>query len=580
MNDFPKNRPDPESTHELEATVILETGLDGKLKSDFADSEATVATADTGLAAAEEAMEPGESEAAQTTAESEPPASKPANLRWDTMFLLLLTCVTLIRVGYLYIVPLDLGPDESYYWDWSRRLDFGSLSTQPLIAWIYAASTALLGISAQAVRMPAILFGAIALIGMYLCGRRIFNAEVAFWSVAAWLATPGAAALGLIMTTDVLLVSCWCLALYCLWRTIEAQKAKTFWWLLTMLLVGLGSLSKLEMVIFPLLMFIYLIFSDDRKHLLRRWPWLLWIGSLLFLIPSLWWNVSNDWLSLKHIAENFPLVGSNPLDDLKSFSLFAGSQLLLITPLTWLLLLLLSFALLLKLLRWTRQTSFLFVFSAVGLLAVTGLSFKQNINPNWTACFYPAGMILLAAWGKEQISAGFFDRMRRWFVPAIKLGVLLTLLAYLLPFALQLNILPLGSQDPTSEYKGWQELGQQVNEVLQQQPRPEQTLILSPLRKYPAEIAFYAPGQPQTYSWPGNPPRVSSQYDPRPGPVDKLGWDALILTDADTPLPGELTAIFENIIELGERSIPIGAAGERRYSLWRGENLLSWPEWN
>lgn len=515
-------------------------------------------------------------------AEDEPapaqPVIKPKNIRWDTMFLLLLTCITLIRLSYLYIVPLDLGPDESYYWDWSRHLDLGYYSKPPMIAWINAASTALLGISAQAVRMPAVLFGAIGLFGFYLCGRRMFNGEIAFWAVAAWLATPGTAALGLIMATDVLLICCWCLALYTLWRAVDSQRSGAFWWLSTMLLIGLGSLSKQMMMVFPLLMLIYLLFSADRKQLKTKWPWLTWVGSLLFLIPPLWWNFQHDWITFKHTAHHVEPIGTNLLDHFKTFAEFVGGQLGLMTPITWLLLVLLCFTLLLKLLKWSRQTKFLFIFGGLGLLAFAGFSFKQSINPNWPATFYPAALLLLAAWAKEQISAGFLDGMRRWFVPGVKLGIALTFIAYLLPFIMQLSFLPLGKKDPTYRIKGWQELGVQVGEILQQQPRPAQTFILSPLRKYPAEIAFYAPGHPTTYKWPGNPPKVSSQYDLWPGPVDKLGWDALIVYNADSELPSDLTAAFQNVVEIGERSIPIGAAGERKFMLWRGEKLLSWPE--
>lgn len=527
-------------------------------------------------------VEEEQAENPQATASEEatkPP--KPANLRWDSMFFLLLTCVTLIRLGYLYIVPLDLGPDESYYWDWSRRLDLGYYSKPPMIAWINALSTGLLGISAQAVRMPAVLFGSIGLFGMYLCGRRMFNAEVAFWGVAAWLATPGTAALGMIMATDVLLVCFWSLALYCLWRTLEAPKGKLFWWLLTLLLVGLGSLSKQMMMVFPLLMFLYLLFSGaDRKHLKQRWPWLLWFGSLLFLLPPLWWNSRHDWITFKHTAHHIELTGTSLLDHFKTFGEFVGGQMGLLTPITWLLLVLLSLALLPRMLRWSRQTKFLFIFGAIGLLAFVGFSFKQSSNPNWPATFYPAGLLLLAAWARGQVSAGFFDKLRGWFLPGLKLGFALTLIAYLLPFVMQLDFIPLGKKDPTARIKGWQELGLQIGETLQQQPRPDETFIVSPLRKYPAAVAFYAPAHPITYKWPGNPPRVSSQYELWAGPVDKIGWDALILHNADTPLPAELIASFENVVELGQQSIPIGAGGQRKYNLWRGENLLTWPEWN
>ncbi len=531
----------------------------------------------------------GDSESAAPVAEGsdEPPiepaaaagvAAKPANLRWDLLFWLLLICVSLLRLGYLYIVPLDLGPDESYYWDWSRRLDLGYYSKPPMIAWVNALSTKLLGVTPEAVRIPAVLFGALGLVGMYLCGRRMFNAEVGFWGVVAWLATPGAAALGLLMTTDALLVSCWCLALYTLWRTIDATRGRFLWGFLTMLLVGTGSLSTQLMLVFPLLMFLYLLLSADRRQLARRWPWLLWVGSLLFLLPPLYWNFNQGWITIKHTANFVTLAGSGWQDYLKTFGEFVGWQLALLTPLTWLLLLLLLVSLLPKFLRWSRQTRYLVCFSAFGLLAFAGFSFQQGINPSGSAVFYPAGLLLLAAWGRQQIHGGMLNRLHRLFIPGLKLGLALTLLAYLLPFILQLSFIPLGKKDPTRQVKGWSELGQQVGGFLQEQPRPEATLVLSPLRKYSSALAFYAPGNPLTYKWPGNPPKVSSQYELWPGPIDKLGWDALILHDADNPLPEELVAVFENVVDLGEQSIPIGAAGKRKYHLWRGENLQSWPE--
>lgn len=628
MNDYPQNKPEEDKTKEATSNTATETDeiLDAELipptaaekieDADFTDEsnqepeqvspidEESEALDEDELEDIEEDESEGteeeddsdadfddeeddeEDEEEDSTQTEVPPVSKkpaekkPANLRWDTMFFMLLTCITLIRVGYLYIVPLDLGPDESYYWDWSRRLDLGYYSKPPMIAWINAISTAILGISAQAVRMPAVVFGALGLIGMYLCGRRMFNGEVAFWAVAAWLATPGTAALGMIMATDVLLVCFWSLALYFLWRTVETDEPKFLWWFLTMLMIGLGSLSKQMMLVFPLLMFIYLLFSSDRKQLLRRWPWLTTIGSLLFLLPPLWWNFQHDWITFKHTAQHVEPVGTSLLDHVKTFGAFVGGQLGLLTPITWLLLMLLFLALLLKSLRWSRQTKFLFIFSAIGLFGFAGFSFKQSINPNWPATFYPAGLLLLAAWGRGQVSAGFFDSLRGWFPRGVKLGIALTLIAYLLPFAMQLSFIPLGKKDPSNRLKGWKEVGQQVGEELQQQPRPEQTFVLSPLRKYPAAVAFYSPGHPVTYKWPGTPPKVSSQYELWPGPVDKLGWDALILQDVDSPLSADLSAAFENVVEIGEKSIPIGAGGERRYKMWRGENLLSWPEWN
>ena len=504
---------------------------------------------------------------------------KLSTARWDFYFVLLLVCVTLLRLGYLYIAPLDLSPDESYYWDWSRRLDLSYYSKPPMIAWINAISASLFGISPQAVRIPAVFFATVGLFGMYLCARRLFNAEVAFWSIAACLATPGAAALGLIMTTDVLLICCWCLALYTLWRTLETPRAKLHWWLLTTLLVGLGSLSNQIMLVFPVLLIFYLLFSaEDRGHLKQRWLWLLWGGSLLLLLPLIYWNVCHGWVTFKHTAPRIEFVGATSLDHLKTFGKFVGSQMGLLTPITWLLMILLILSLLPFFLRGSRQVKFLFIFGAIGLLGFSGFSFKQSINPGWPTVFYPAGLILLAAWGRGQVHGGVIDRLRKFFIPGLKLGIALTLIAYLLPFAMELSFLSLGKKDPTYQVKGWQELGQQIGEILQEQPQPNETFIISPIHKYSAAVAFYAPGHPTTYQWPENPLQVSSQYELWPGPADKLGWDALILHNAEEGVPEGLVEIFEKVVDLGEKSIPIGAAGERKYHLWRGENLRSWPK--
>ncbi len=36
---------------------------------------------------------------------------------WDRRFAVLLTGLFLLRLGYLLVAPLDLAPDEAYYWD-------------------------------------------------------------------------------------------------------------------------------------------------------------------------------------------------------------------------------------------------------------------------------------------------------------------------------------------------------------------------------------------------------------------------------------------------------------------------------
>ncbi|HKI50529.1 MAG TPA: glycosyltransferase family 39 protein, partial [Geothermobacteraceae bacterium] len=447
---------------------------------------------------------------------------------WTRRLLILLALVSCWRLIYLYLVPLDLGPDEAYYWDWSRQLAWGYFSKPPLIAWVNALSTGLLGISAEVVRLPAVVLGAAGLYGLFLAARRLFDARVGFWAVAAWLATMGAASLGLIMATDVLLCLFWGCGLYFLWRLLEAPQQGNRWWWGTLCCVGFGALGKQMMLVFLLLMFIYLLCSrEDRPQLRRAWPYTLSLFSCAFLLPTLYWNDRHDWITLQHTAHHVELSTPSLLERLGDFAEFVGSQLGLLSPITWLLLVATLLIYLRGFRTLARQDKYLLAFSAPGLLVFFGLSFFQSINPNWPAVFYLAGMILLAA----RLAGGARPRPEKWFLRGIALGVVLTLIAYSLPLLIDYAGLPLGKLDPSKRIRGWSGYGEKLAQTLEQQPRPDRTIIISPLRKYVAEAAFYVPGHPVAYRWSGPTVNVASQYELWPGPYDKSGWDALIVTN-------------------------------------------------
>jgi 4-amino-4-deoxy-L-arabinose transferase-like glycosyltransferase len=99
---------------------------------------------------------------------------------------LLICGVTCLRLVYLaFWCPLDLAPDEAHYWDWSRRLDWSYYSKGPLVAvlirascWLFGdLSRALNGTEMLAVRLPAVLCGALLLWALY----RLDVATVVRW---------------------------------------------------------------------------------------------------------------------------------------------------------------------------------------------------------------------------------------------------------------------------------------------------------------------------------------------------------------------------------------------------------------
>ena len=170
---------------------------------------------------------------------------------------------------------------------------------------------------------------------------------------------------------------------------------------------------------------------------------------------------------------------------------------------------------------------YLLTFCIVPLSGIAALSLRQKIQANWPAATYTAGMVLLAAWGCENISTG--TRLEcletRYFKKGIIVGAVMALFTYGLPF--WAGAVPGRLADKVvNRVEGWRHFGMEAGRALADTPHPPDTFVLVFDRKLASELAFYVPGQPRVFTWraPGAP--RSSQYDLWSGP--KTGLDALL----------------------------------------------------
>src|SRR6202162_1494513 len=102
-----------------------------------------------------------------------------------------------------YHCSLDLAPDEAHYWDWSRHLDWSYYSKGPLVALLIRGSCRLFGPLSEsltgnltlAIRLPAIVWGALPLTSLYVLTVQTLGRErLAFVLVALALTLPPVAA--------------------------------------------------------------------------------------------------------------------------------------------------------------------------------------------------------------------------------------------------------------------------------------------------------------------------------------------------------------------------------------------------
>ncbi len=190
-------------------------------------------------------------------------------------------------------------PDETNYWQWSRHLAFGYHDGAPMIAWIIRLSTTLFGQSEISVRLPSVLSMFFVSVYLLLFAKQWFNSRTAFYTT---ILSQGILTIcGLLATYDSLQLLSWVGVCYHVARAYENNKWSQ--WLLAGLWFGFGILSKYTVGLFlPGVLIFGLISKDHRNRLASMRPYTaLLLGSLLFF-PVIYWNMMNNWNSVRHVA--------------------------------------------------------------------------------------------------------------------------------------------------------------------------------------------------------------------------------------------------------------------------------------
>ncbi len=515
-------------------------------------------------------------------------------------FLLLFITIATIRAAFLFLAPITLSPDEAYFWDWSRHLDWGYCSKPPAISWIIALSTWIFGNTAVSVRIPALLMSLGSLLFIYFAGKRIFSTRTGFMAALFMGITPASAVSAFVMTIDAPLIFFWSMAIYSLWRAVEPsaeKKRKGTWWVATGIATGAGLLAKQTMVAFPAGALLFLLMTQEgRKAIRTKWPWIAALISIAALLPVAWWNYRHGWITLEHTAHHFERKDFSIIDSTATLFEFIGSQAGIYSPLLWILLvasgLLVSRELIVhnpfingfgKECEKENEglaATLLISIGFIMLIPVTLLSLRQQINANWPAPFYLAMVILTAGW-----SCGDFARFKKLAPPrpgfvkaAVYCASLFTIIMYLAIIVIPFTPISSSARNPLVQITGWDHLGQTAQEIYDALPSPEHTFIVTRTRQTASALAFYMPSHPTVYRWNGIERDITTQYEIWDAPLNRKGDSALIILDKDKKLPPDLAECFEAVQFI--RSIfPDGKSTDARYfNVYLGTNMLHWTK--
>lgn len=486
-----------------------------------------------------------------------------------------------LRLLVLAVIPLDLSGDEAYYWEWGRHLDWGYFSKPPGIAWLMALAGWIGGDTTFGVRLFAALLGTGSLAFMFLLALRLYGPAVAMITAIAFVANPANAALNFTLTIDAPLMFFWTLALLAFWQFIQPGARSGKWGGLLLLALTGGLLSKQMMLVFHPLAVLFLIVSKDYRSQLRRPAlWGVMLGSLVALLPPLWWNLRNEWITVHHTLHHFESGTVSPGRQAGRFLEYVGSQFGIITPVIYVLLMALVVA---AIGRWRRlgdRERFLWLLGGPALLVILLLGLRQRINPNWPAVFYASTLVLVVAWAAGQWSLELkLDRWRRVFAPGLKLGIGCAVTVYLVAFALSLGLMKLPGLDPTARLRGWSQLARDVDAVRRERPGGRDLPIITQGHRFlTSELAFHLPDQPRVYLFNSQPDRIASQYDLWETPAAHLGRDALLIVQGGPEtLSAALTNRFESVSVQGILHYPQQSGAPRMITLAVGRNLRHWP---
>jgi 4-amino-4-deoxy-L-arabinose transferase-like glycosyltransferase len=464
-------------------------------------------------------------------------------------------------------IPLD--PDESYYWEWSRRLALGYYDHPPAIACLIRAGTTIFGPTPLGVRFVPILANLGGGLMILLTARRLGGARAARDAALLVLSLPILAAWPILATPDCPLFLANGLALYAAVRALEASprsRPALGWWLASGAALGLGLVSKLLAVLLPFGILLALLWRPDlRRRLAEPGPYLACLLAALIVVPTALVNRSAPLAFQLH--HGFGGSRGSPL--LRELD-FIGGQ---VGIAGGVLFVLLAIAVARSLRRSAEPPRFVLAVVALTTLAVFAVSsLRHRVEANWPLPAYIPAVVLLA-------SAPGGRHWRRWVRAGIALGGGLVTLAYL---QMVTPVLPF-HEEVIRRGHGWDHLAQRVS-IVRGSTSPAsggRTWLAGNTYQDASKLAFQLPDHPRVFAL--NLRSRANQYSIWPGfpdlahPGDDLVY--VLSNPRDSPGPiSDLHSCFARVRVVDST----GPTAERpevpSRRIWLLENWLgSWP---
>ena len=298
------------------------------------------------------------------------------SLKNNYLFLLIFI-ILCIRIVGLYFSPLEVQGDEAQYWFWSTYFDWGYYSKPPLVAWIIGLFTSIFGNSIFILKLPSLLAHFLTSLVLFNLSK-VFNrnTEESLWLSITYLLFFAVSLSSNIISTDPFLLLFWSSSLLFFKICLNKKSIKNI--ILTSIFVALGFYAKYAMIYFFLCSIILILFTDNKKELIKS-ILIISFFVLILISPHLYWLYSTNWVTFIHTGDNFNWNAS--LYNFEQLFNFIVSQFFISTPII-LFIFIKQFA---KTKKFIQSYSFEISYSLPILVLITAQSFISRANANWSS---------------------------------------------------------------------------------------------------------------------------------------------------------------------------------------------------
>ncbi|MGR3661063.1 MAG: glycosyltransferase family 39 protein [Paracoccaceae bacterium] len=205
----------------------------------------------------------------------------------------------LVKLGFATFLPM--GVDEAYATAVAREFSWSFFDHPPLGFWSPVVAAKLSGIEHPFIyRLPVLVYGLISTFLMYVLGRELGGGRAGLWTLVLYVISPAfLLAGGLMVLPDgpLELGSILC-ALY-LVRVVKAGDAADLrLWMMVGVGLAIALASKYQAGLIPIAALVFAIVSPVGRGWFRQpGAYLAALIGLIGLLPTLVWNMQNDWAS-------------------------------------------------------------------------------------------------------------------------------------------------------------------------------------------------------------------------------------------------------------------------------------------